>query len=174
MTPGALTGRRSARLAEKSVLAKPHHARNRGNVKASHLLDKRVIPICCDMDRANFFSPQAGRLIEAPRQTKARFAIGDVVRHRTHDFRGVVFDIDPVFANSEEWYQSIPQEMRPSREQPYYHLLAENGESNYVAYVSQQNLLSDSTSGPVEHPSVTELFDDFDGKRYRLRRGLTH
>ena len=126
------------------------------------------------MDRANFFSPQAGRLIEAPRQTKARFAIGDVVRHRTHDFRGVVFDIDPVFANSEEWYQSIPQEMRPSREQPYYHLLAENGESNYVAYVSQQNLLSDSTSGPVEHPSVTELFDDFDGKRYRLRRGLTH
>ena len=126
------------------------------------------------MDRANFFSPQAGRLIEAPRQTKARFAIGDVVRHRTHDFRGVVFDIDPVFANSEEWYQSIPQEMRPSREQPYYHLLAENGESNYVAYVSQQNLLSDSTSGPVEHPSVTELFDDCDGKRYRLRRGLTH
>lgn len=126
------------------------------------------------MDRANFFSPQAGRLIEAPRQTKARFAIGDVVRHKLYDFRGVVFDIDPVFANSEEWYQSIPADVRPAREQPYYHLLAENGDSSYVAYVSQQNLLGDSEGGPVDHPSLAQLFDEFDGERYPLRRGLTH
>jgi len=126
------------------------------------------------MDRATFFSPQAGRLIDAPRQTRARFAIGDVVRHRLYDFRGVVFDIDPVFANSEEWYESIPVEMRPNREQPYYHLLAENEESNYVAYVSQQNLVGDGEGGPVDHPSVSQLFEGYADGRYRLRRGLTH
>ena len=126
------------------------------------------------MNRASFFSPQAGRIIEAPRQTRARFAIGDVVRHRHHDFRGVVFDIDPVFANSEEWYQSIPTEVRPVREQPYYHLLAENEESSYVAYVSQQNLMSDAEGGPVEHPSLSQIFDDYSDGRYRLRRGLAH
>jgi heat shock protein HspQ len=126
------------------------------------------------MDRANFFSPHAGRLIEAPRQTRARFAIGDVVRHKLYDFRGVIFDIDPVFANSEEWYQSIPEDARPAREQPYYHLLAENGDSSYVAYVSQQNLLADGAAGPVDHPSLQQLFDEFNGERYQLRRGLTH
>ena len=126
------------------------------------------------MERANFFSPQAGRRIEAPLQTKARFAIGDVVRHKLYDFRGVIFDIDPVFANSEEWYQAIPADARPAREQPYYHLLAENGESSYVAYVSQQNLLADGAGGPVDHPSLPQLFDAFNGERYQLRRGLTH
>jgi heat shock protein HspQ len=126
------------------------------------------------MNRASFFSPQAGRIIDAPRQTRARFAIGDVVRHRLHDFRGVVFDIDPVFANSEEWYQSIPAEMRPKRDQPYYHLLAENEESSYVAYVSQQNLTGDADGGPVDHPSLSEMFADYEGGRYPLRRGLAH
>jgi len=126
------------------------------------------------MNRASFFSPQAGRLIDAPRQTRARFSIGDVVRHRLYDFRGVVYDIDPVFANSEEWYQSIPAEVRPAREQPYYHLLAENGESSYIAYVSQQNLVGDGESGPVDHPSLDELFDDFADGRYLLRRGMKH
>ena len=104
----------------------------------------------------------------------ARFAIGDVVRHRIFDFRGVIYDIDPVFANSEEWYQSIPTEVRPVREQPYYHLLAENEESSYVAYVSQQNLMSDAEGGPVEHPSLSQIFDDYSDGRYRLRRGLAH
>jgi len=126
------------------------------------------------IDRASFFSPQAGRLIDAPRHAHARFGIGDVVRHRQFDFRGVIFDIDPVFANSEEWYESIPQEVRPKREQPYYHLLAENGENAYVAYVSQQNLVGDGEGGPVEHPSVEQLFEDFRDGHYRLRRGLTH
>ena len=126
------------------------------------------------MDRSIFYSPQAGRRIEAPLHSQARFAIGDVVRHKMFDFRGVVFDIDPVFANSEEWYEAIPQDMRPAREQPFYHLLAENGESSYIAYVSQQNLQPDSMGGPVEHPSVPQLFEDFVAGRYRLRRSLTH
>ena len=126
------------------------------------------------MDRASFFSAQAGRTLEAPRRILTRFAIGDVVRHRNFDFRGVIFDIDPVFANSEEWYQSIPEEIRPKREQPFYHLLAENGDSSYIAYVSQQNLLADSEAGPVDHPNVAEMFEEFDGARYRLRRSMTH
>ena len=126
------------------------------------------------MNRATFFSPQAGRLIEAPLQTKARFAIGDVVKHRQYDFRGVIFDIDPVFANSEEWYQSIPAEVRPHRDQPYYHLLAENEDESYVAYVSQQNLLVDRDGGPVDHPSLSQMFDEYADGRYRMRRGLAH
>jgi len=113
-------------------------------------------------------------MIDAPRRTKARFAIGDVVCHKHFDFRGVIFDIDPVFANSEEWYQSIPAEVRPRRDQPYYHLLAENEESSYVAYVSQQNLVDDNEGGPVDHPSLAEIFEDFADGRYRLRQGLTH
>ena len=126
------------------------------------------------MDRASFFSPQAGRKIDAPHRARAAFGIGDVVRHRMFDFRGVIFDIDPVFANSEEWYESIPAEVRPPREQPFYHLLAENGDSSYTAYVSQQNLLDDSDGGPVDHPAVSELFEDFAKGRYQLRASLTH
>lgn len=126
------------------------------------------------MDRSLFYSPQAGRRIEAPRHAEARFGIGDVVRHKLFDFRGVVFDVDPVFANSEDWYEAIPKELRPRRDQPFYHLLAENEDSSYVAYVSQQNLMEDSDGGPVGHPSVDELFDDFADGRYRLRRSLTH
>ena len=126
------------------------------------------------MDRAQFFSAQAGRTIEAPRHASARFAVGEVVRHRLFDFRGVVFDIDPVFANSEDWYLAIPKEMRPRRDQPFYHLLAENEDSSYVAYVSQQNLLDDGAAGPIEHPSVPQLFEQFRAGRYRLRRSLTH
>jgi len=126
------------------------------------------------MERANYFSPQTGRFVTAPPVSHARFGVGDVVRHRHFDFRGVVFDIDPVFANSEEWYESIPKDVRPHRDQPYYHLLAENEDDAYVAYVSQQNLVGDGEGGPVEHPSVEQLFEDFRGGRYRLRRGLTH
>ena len=132
------------------------------------------VPIWRNMDRALFFSPQAGRQIDAPTRTRARFGIGDVVRHKIYDFRGVIFDIDPVFANSDEWYESIPKEVRPTREQPFYHLFAENGESSYIAYVSQQNLAEDGDGGPIDHPNVAELFDDFDKGRYRLRRSMTH
>ena len=93
---------------------------------------------------------------------------------REASFRGVVFDIDPVFANSEEWYESIPEEIRPPREQPFYHLLAENEDSSYVAYVSQGNLVADPQGGPVDHPTVRQLFDSFKDGRYRMRASLTH
>jgi heat shock protein HspQ len=110
----------------------------------------------------------------APVVSHARFTIGDVVRHRLYDFRGVVYDVDPVFANSEEWYQAIPEEVRPAKDQPFYHLLAENGESSYIAYVSQQNLVADDSDEPVDHPEIAGLFDAYAKGRYRLRRERTH
>lgn len=99
----------------------------------------------------------------------ARFAIGEVVRHRLFDFRGVVFDVDPVFANSDEWYEAIPEAVRPSKDQPFYHLLAENADSTYIAYVSQQNLLLDDTDEPVDHPAIATMFDRLEDGRYQLR-----
>ena len=107
--------------------------------------------------------------LTAPLVDRARFAPGDIVRHRMFDFRGVVFDIDPVFANSDEWYDAIPEAMRPSKEQPFYHLLAENDDSSYIAYVSQQNLVADGDSGPVDHPQIDTMFEGLEHGRYRLR-----
>ena len=109
-----------------------------------------------------------------PSVSKARFGIGEVVKHRHFEFRGVIFDVDPVFANSEEWYQSIPEAIRPRKDQPFYHLLAENAESSYVAYVSQQNLLHDDSEDPVEHPGIAGMFDDFDGTKYTLKASRRH
>jgi heat shock protein HspQ len=109
-----------------------------------------------------------------PPVAHARFDIGDVVRHRHFEFRGVIFDVDPVFANSEEWYQSIPEDIRPSKDQPFYHLLAENADSNYVAYVSQQNLVVDDSEEPVDHPAISGIFDGFEGTRYKLKAGHRH
>ena len=105
-----------------------------------------------------------------PEISEAAFSIGDVVRHRIFDFRGVVFDIDPVFANSEEWYESIPESVRPAKEQPFYHLFAENAESSYIAYVSQQNLLPDHKQGPIDHPGINAVFEGWDGGQYQLKR----
>ena len=111
---------------------------------------------------------------KAPLLAHARFSIGEVVRHRLFDFRGVIFDIDPVFANSEEWYQAIPEDIRPSKDQPFYHLLAENSESSYIAYVSQQNLLADTLGEPVDHPAISGMFEGFTDGRYRLRPERRH
>jgi len=100
----------------------------------------------------------------------AKYTLGQVVRHRVFPFRGVVFDVDPVFNNTEEWYQAIPADVRPSKDQPFYHLFAENAESEYIAYVSEQNLLPDTSEEPLRHPQVSEVFDRDDLGGYRLRQ----
>src|ERR1700704_4298405 len=102
----------------------------------------------------------------------AKYTLGQVVRHRVFPFRGVVFDIDPDFNNTEEWYQSIPAEVRPSKDQPFYHLFAENAESEYIAYVSEQNLLPDTSGEPVRHPQVAEIFEPDEGGGYVPRNSL--
>jgi heat shock protein HspQ len=104
----------------------------------------------------------------------AKFQIGQVVRHRLFPFRGVIFDVDPQFANTEEWYQAIPAEARPRKDQPFYHLLAENEETEYIAYVSEQNLLDDDSGEPVRHPQLKELFDRMSDGRYSLKAIARH
>ena len=99
----------------------------------------------------------------------AKFQIGQVVHHRVYPFRGVIFDVDPEFANTEEWWDSIPEDVRPHKDQPYYHLLAENAVSTYVAYVSEQNLVSDESGKPVAHPQVDMVFDEFRDGHYVMR-----
>lgn len=99
----------------------------------------------------------------------AKFSIGQVVRHRIYPFRGVIFDVDPTFSNTEEWWQAIPEDVRPRRDQPFYHLLAENAETEYVAYVSEQNLVPDDTGEPVRHPQVDEIFEELPDGSYRPR-----
>ncbi|MGO9423358.1 heat shock protein HspQ [Roseiarcus sp.] len=99
----------------------------------------------------------------------AKFGIGQVVKHRVYPFRGVVFDVDPVFNNTEEWWRSIPAEIRPSKDQPFYHLYAENADSQYIAYVSEQNLLPDDSGEPVRHPQISETFERTPDGRYRAR-----
>ncbi|MBM3555754.1 MAG: heat shock protein HspQ [Alphaproteobacteria bacterium] len=98
-----------------------------------------------------------------------KYRIGQVVRHRFFPFRGVIFDVDPHFNNTEEWWQSIPPQMRPRKDQPFYHLLAVGENGPYVAYVSEQNLLIDDTGQPVEHPSVRDMFGDLRNGQYAIK-----
>ena len=102
-------------------------------------------------------------------RTQAKYHLGQVLRHRQPPFRGVVFDVDAIFANTDEWYENIPVESRPSKDQPFYHLLAENDQSYYVAYVSEQNLLPDDTGEPVNHPDLENMFGDFENGSYPLQ-----
>ncbi len=104
----------------------------------------------------------------------AKFQIGQIVKHRVYSFRGVVFDVDPIFDNSEEWYESIPEEIRPVKDQPYYHLFAENDESEYVAYVSEQNLLIDDQDEPLRHPQIAQVFTHLDDGQYVMKDKSSH
>ena len=96
----------------------------------------------------------------------AKFSIGNIVKHKHFDFRGVIYDVDFKFNNSEEWYQSIPKDVRPKKNQPYYHLLAENNEITYEAYVSEQNLILDVSNKPIKHPLIKEIFSGKKGSGY--------
>ena len=104
----------------------------------------------------------------------AKFRIGQVVRHRIYPFRGVIFDVDPVFNSTEEWWQSIPEDVRPRKDQPFYHLLAENESSTYIAYVSEQNLLVDETGEPVQHPQISDLFGELQAGQYAVLDTMLH
>jgi heat shock protein HspQ len=110
----------------------------------------------------------------SPDPRKAKYQIGQIVRHRVYPFRGVIFDVDPTFSNTEDWWLSIPQEIRPRKDQPYYHLLAENEETEYVAYVSEQNLLPDDSGEPLRHPDIPEVFDGPENGIYRFRGEQKH
>ena len=104
----------------------------------------------------------------------AKYSIGQVVKHRVYPFRGVIFDVDPEFDNTEEWYESIPEDIRPAKNQPFYHLFAENDETEYVAYVSEQNLLADKSGEPLRHPEIDEIFVMNDDGSYSTRELYHH
>lgn len=113
----------------------------------------------------DYFSPMS-------KTREAKFRIGQIVKHRIFPFRGVIFDIDPTFSNTEEWWQSIPEEVRPRKDQPFYHLFAENAETEYIAYVSEQNLLPDTSGEPIRHPQVNEVFERDEKGTYRPRHPI--
>jgi heat shock protein HspQ len=108
------------------------------------------------------------------REHIAKFSIGQVVKHRRYAFRGVIYDVDPVFSDTEEWWLSIPEEVRPHKDQPFYRLFAENAETEYVAYVSEQNLEPDTSGDPVRHPQVDETFVRAQDGAYRIRSAIRH
>lgn len=113
------------------------------------------------------------KLFDSPSKSRlARFKLGEVVKHRVFPFRGVIFDIDPVFNNTDEWWLSIPENVRPSKDQPFYHLFAENGETEYVAYVSEQNLLPDTSGKPIRHPQVPQVFERDGNGGYKPRNAM--
>lgn len=107
-------------------------------------------------------------------ERQAKFHIGQIVRHRVYPFRGVIFDVDPTFSNTEEWWNAIPAEVRPRKDQPFYHLFAENAETSYIAYVSEQNLVPDDSAQPVRHPQVQEVFEGPKDGTYRPRGPIGH
>ena len=104
----------------------------------------------------------------------AKFCIGQVVHHRIYPFRGIIFDVDPTFSNTEEWWEAIPEDIRPAKDQPFYHLLAENDETEYLAYVSEQNLVADDSGEPVHHPQIDEIFERDKSGAYRSRTIVKH
>ena len=113
-------------------------------------------------------------VLENIMERDAKFKIGEIVKHRFLSFRGVIFDVDPTFNNTEEWWLSIPEDIRPKKDQPFYHLFAENEVTEYVAYVSEQNLLFDETGEPVRHPQVNEIFGTFKNGCYEIQSSKMH
>ena len=134
-------------------------------------IDHRLFPVLANviLDKLGVkqYLADSGVIVSMNQQF-AKYNLGQIVRHRKHPFRGVVFDVDPEFANTEEWYESIPEDSRPAKEQPFYHLLAENDHSCYVAYVSEQNLVADYSGEPVEHPDIPDMFGPFQDGQYPL------
>jgi heat shock protein HspQ len=104
----------------------------------------------------------------------AKFGIGQIVKHRKYAFRGIVYDVDPVFSNTEEWWEAIPEDIRPQKDQPFYHLYAENDDTEYVAYVSEQNLLADTSGDPLRHPQVDEVFNRVNDGGYQVKPARMH
>ncbi len=135
----------------------------------SEIIAKAIKPTNYLRNMARF-----GSCADTMSMRQAKFHIGQVVKHRLFPFRGVIYDVDPVFANTEEWWQSIPEEIRPRKDQPFYHMLAENDQISYEAYVSEQNLLPDESGAPVDHPDIPEFFGPLNGDRYEPLGSTAH
>lgn len=138
------------------------------------LFGKSAKPATAVQDGSAMSAGNAEHTPAKPMIRQTKYQIGQVVHHRMFDFRGVIFDVDPVYSNSEEWYLSIPEDVRPHREQPYYHLFAENDKSHYTAYVSEQNLVPDTSEDLIKNPDIDDVFIVTDAGEYQLRSEYTN
>ena len=97
-------------------------------------------------------------------ENRAGFHVGQLVHHRRFGYRGVVFDVDPDFQGSDEWYEQVAAS-RPPRDAPWYHVLPDGG--HHTTYVAERNLESDTSGAPIRHPLVDQLFERFENGRYQ-------
>ena len=95
--------------------------------------------------------------------TETQFSIGDLVRHKLFDYRGVVVDIDPHFQLTDEWYEAVARS-RPPKNEPWYHVLVHDAENS--TYVAEQNLETDSSGKGINHPMTGKFFTELRHGRY--------
>lgn len=89
-------------------------------------------------------------------QRDAKFTVGQIVEHKLFGYRGLVFDVDPVFSSSEDWYEQMARS-RPPKDAPWYHVLVDG--ADHVTYVAERNLeTAENTDDPIEHPLLGEFF----------------
>ena len=96
-------------------------------------------------------------------EPRAKFAVGELVEHRLFGYRGVIFDADPVFEGSDEWYEEMARS-RPPKDAPWYHVLVHG--ATHTTYVAERNLTADESHEPVRHPQLSLYFTDFRDGRY--------
>jgi len=95
--------------------------------------------------------------------TSTRFSVGELVHHRLFDYRGVIFDVDPIFQGTEEWYREVAKS-RPPKDKPWYHVLV--NDALHTTYVAERNLEPDERTAPINHPLVEQIFNRFENGRY--------
>ncbi len=99
----------------------------------------------------------------------ARFGIGQLVHHRLFGYRGVVYDVDPVFSGADEWYEQMAKS-RPPKDRPWYRVLVHG--SVHETYVAERNLEPDESDEPILHPLIDAVFDGFRDGLYRTHKSV--
>ncbi len=100
---------------------------------------------------------------------QAQFFIGQQVTHRLFEYRGLVFDVDPVFSGTEEWYDTMAKS-KPPKDAPWYHVLVH--EADHTTYVAERNLIAFDGVDYIDHPLLPAFFDGFQDGVYQPKRGL--
>ena len=90
--------------------------------------------------------------------TEGQFIIGQVVRHVLFDYRGVIFDVDPCFSGTEEWYEQVARS-KPPKDKPWYHVMV--NDEPHTTYVAERHLEVDPSRGPIKHILLGTVFGSF-------------
>ncbi len=96
-------------------------------------------------------------------EKNASFYIGQVIKHQKYGYRGVIFDVDPIFSSSDEWYQMMAKS-KPPKDRPWYHVLVDCG--SHTTYVAERHLAADNEGAPISHPLVNQYFSKFKDGQY--------